>query len=175
VQSNDRVVCQIKKVGDIDWTLFQNQSLDERNTYTFNPNLTIDFAEYLDDLEEQVFNYTIRCTNLAQNEVSTDNVILIVDYEETPGLHIIEPTACTQDTSPDVIIRTDIFPSGGCRINLGNDTWENMSQVGDSLNFTYSLGSLPQGTHNYEVVCEDSDPESAVVSFSIDNVAPTNR
>ncbi|MBN1645947.1 hypothetical protein JW868_02820, partial [Candidatus Woesearchaeota archaeon] len=183
VESNDRVSCYFTETRTPTAVWLEGQDPAElltygekRNAYLFSPNITINYSDFSTQYDAQLFNYTVTCTNLAQDTVTERGVEHVVHIQNQPTINLIQPlSTCIDDNTPEVIVETDIWPSERCQIEVSEGTWAQMAGDEITHEWTYQFQTLAEGSYSYTVRCKDMVETLREVRFTIDRTAPTNN
>lgn len=131
---------------------------------------TLDFR-HIDDPSPIDEEYSLECTNLARlknRSTYTVQVYLGMPFD----VEMISPSLFT--AASDILFSVEPTKPSSCewKVAQGNASYRNFTEVQGSVHST-SLGSLPEGTHQYRVRCMSStELTEKLLSFTVDRSVP---
>ncbi len=176
IESSDRTICSYTKNGE--YGEFPGFDLDNFSAYKKNHLMTLDFTDLAlrpspELFEEEIFDFTITCTNLA-GLTTTSDLTVIVSFEDVFTILMNRPGQYTNKQDVYFEIETSIQTPGGCKYGETAPTSTFDIIQGNKI-YASTLAGLEDGVHSYSVRCTSAfNDQTKDFSFTIDRDPPQN-
>ncbi|MEK6964101.1 MAG: hypothetical protein AABX70_06760, partial [Nanoarchaeota archaeon] len=172
VTTDDKTVCKQGEIGI--------EPFNESNPaiYTTTHKFNDSYANIFDQLPH-VFNYDVKCTNLA-GASTIQTATVTVQLDDSLDIIPISPGSFSNTTSFPLKIQTTKVTQcqfrGPIGVNGSNATFLALS-TSDNLNHQTSFTGVAEGSQNFEVQCTSPDPnipqKTITINTLVDPTPPT--